>query len=200
MNQKNLEELILQSLEHEIGGTKIYDMALQCVNNKDLKKEWQKYLAETHTHVSKLRDVCAAMSIDPDRETPGRKVVRKVGQALEEAMRMALSEGDRKAAEIVAAECVVLAETKDHLDWELLGKCAEKMDGSDGAKALRLATDEVEDQEDQHLYHSRGFCRELWIQSLGMKAILPPMEEQQHVKTAVGAARAEKAADREREH
>ena len=199
MNQPKVEELILQSLEHEMGGTKIYDVALQCANNKDLKEEWQKYLAETHNHVSKLRDVCEALSIDPDRETPGRKVVRKVGQALQEAMQMALSGGDRKAAEIVAAECVVLAETKDHLDWELLSKCAEQLDGSAGAEVLRSAADEVEDQEDRHLYHTRGFCRELWIQSLGMKASLPPMEEQQNVKTAVGAARAEKAADRERE-
>jgi hypothetical protein len=91
-----------------------------------------------------------------------------------------------------------LAETKDHLDWELLGRCAEQLDGTPGGEALRSATEEVEDQEDEHLYHTRGFCRELWIKSLGMKAILPPPEERQQVKTAIGAARAEKAADRER--
>jgi hypothetical protein len=50
-----------------------------------------------------------------------------------------------------------------------------------------------EDQEDEHLYHSRGWCRELWIDSLGMKAVLPPPEEKRHVKTAIGAARAEHA-------
>jgi hypothetical protein len=32
-----------------------------------------------------------------------------------------------------------------------------------------------------------------------MKALLPPPEEVRQVKTAIGAARAEKAADRERE-
>jgi hypothetical protein len=198
MNQHTVEQLLLQSLEHEMGGTKIYDIALQCAVNKDLKEEWRKYSSETENHVSKLKEVCQALSIDPDRETPGRKVVRKVGQALQEAMQIALAEGDRKAAEIVAAECVVLAETKDHLDWELLAECAEHLDGSAGA-TLRSAVDEGEDQEDQHLYHTRGFCRELWIQSLGMKAVLPPLEEQQNVKTAVGAARAEKASERERE-
>jgi hypothetical protein len=31
-----------------------------------------------------------------------------------------------------------------------------------------------------------------------MKAVLPPPEERQHVKTAIGAARAEKAADAKR--
>ena len=63
----------------------------------------------------------------------------------------------------------------------------------DGVKALKEAYEEVEDQEDEHLYHSKGWCRELWIQALGMKAVLPPPEERKHVKTAIGAARAEQA-------
>jgi hypothetical protein len=56
----------------------------------------------------------------------------------------------------------------------------------------------VEDDEDEHLYHSKGWCRELWLQSLGVKAILPPPEEREHVTTAIGAARAEQASERSR--
>lgn len=51
------------------------------------------------------------------RETPGRQVVRRVGESLEEAMQMALTAGEPSAAELVACECVFPAETKDHLDW-----------------------------------------------------------------------------------
>ena len=102
-----------------------------------------------------------------------------------------------EAAELVACECIVLAETKDHLDWELIGKCAEKLRGETG-KVLKNAYEEIEDQEDEHLYHSKGWCRELWIQSLGMKAVLPPPEERKEVKTAIGAARAAQAADKRR--
>jgi rubrerythrin len=197
MKKEQMEELVLQSLEHELGGTKVYEKALECVINEDLKHEWEKYLDETRTHADKLREICTSMAIDPERQTPGRAVVRHIGRALVQAMTMALSEGNGKAAELVASECVVLAETKDHLDWELLAKCAQALDGS-GAE-LRATTQTVEDQEDRHLYHSRGFCRELWIASLGMKAVLPPPEEVRQVKTATEAARAEKAADRERE-
>ena len=103
--------------------------------------------------------------------------------------------GNPAAAQIVAAECVVLAETKDHLDWELLGKCADKLQG-DQANALREACEEVEEEEDEHLYHTKGWCRELWIEALGMKAVLPPPEEARDVKTAIGAARAEQSAPR----
>jgi hypothetical protein len=49
----------------------------------------------------------------------------------------------------------------------------------------------VEDQEDEHLYHTRGWARELWMEALGLKAVLPPPEERKDVKTAIGAARAQ---------
>ena len=35
--------------------------------------------------------------------------------------------------------------------------------------------------------------RELWIESLGMPAVIPPPEEEKEVKTAIGAARAKQA-------
>jgi hypothetical protein len=91
-----------------------------------------------------------------------------------------------------------LAETKDHLDWELIGKCADKLLKGETAKMLKIAYEEIEDQEDEHLYHSKGWCRELWIESLGMKAVLPPPEEEKQVKTAIGAARAEQSAEKSR--
>jgi rubrerythrin len=197
IKMKQVEELVLQSLEHEMGGVEVYATALKCVQNDDLKKEWQRYLAETRKHVETMRALCKTLGLNPDRETPGRQVVRHNGKALVDAMKMAKAAGDPAAAEIVAAECVVLAESKDHLDWQLIGKCAEYLDGAKG-EALQAAYDEIEDQEDEHLYHSRGWCRELWLQSLGLNALLPPPEEKRKVKTAIGAARAEAAAETER--
>lgn len=195
MNRQKFEELVLQSLEHEIGGVAIYTTALDCAANSNLKAEWAEYLAQTKKHVAILESVCGKLGLNPQRDSPGRGVVRHVGKALVEAMKMAQKSGDAAAAEIVACECVVLAETKDHADWQLLGKCAEQLEGQ-AADALKQAYSEVEDQEDEHLYHTRGWCRELWIQSLGLPAVLPPPEEQQHATTAIGAARAEQMGDK----
>ena len=172
MKTKQVEELVLQSLEHEMGGVEVYTAALGCAVNKALKKEWQEYLEQTKTHVTALQTVCQSLDIEPTRETPGREVVRGLGRALVDAMKKAKAAGDPAAAELVASECVVLAETKDHLDWELLGKCAEHL-GAAQAKSLKERRDQIEDQEDEHLYHTKGWCRELWIQSLGLKAVLP---------------------------
>ena len=197
MKPDQLNELLLQALEHEMGGVKVYETALQCAVNEDLRGEWQEYLDQTRRHVEILQNVCSARELDPTRETPGRKIVRHSGAALVEAMKKAVSAGNPDAAQIVACECVVLAETKDHANWELIGKCAKKLKGPQG-KAVAEAYEEVEEQEDEHLYHSKGWCRELWLESLGLKAVLPPPEEKKHVKTAIGAARAEQASAKSR--
>ena len=190
METKQLKELLVQSLEHERGGVKVYQTALKCAVNEDLKEEWEKYLEQTEHHVEVLQDVFSQMQLDPEEQSPGRKIVHDMGMALVSAMETALGAGDSAAAQIVACECVVIAETKDHMDWELIGEASKKLTGAD-AKALKEAYQEVEDQEDEHLYHTKGWCRELWMESLGMKAVLPPPEERKHVKTAIGAARAE---------
>lgn len=197
MERIQFQDLLLQSLEHEMGGVKVYETALQCVVNSDLREEWEKYLEQTKHHVEVLTDVCTELGLDPEGDSPGRPIVRSLGEALVQAMTTARKGGNPEAAQIVAAECIVLAETKDHLDWELIGKCAEKLKG-DEAKTVRAAYDEIEDEEDEHLYHTKGWCRELWIDGLGMKAILPPPEEEKDVKTAIGAARAEQAAPKSR--
>jgi rubrerythrin len=192
MNNQQLNELLYQALETELGGVQVYTTALRCAQNDELKEEWEKYLEQTRNHVQIVQNVMDELGLDPEKETPGRKVVRHTGESLVKAMEMALQEGKPEEAQVVAAECIVLAETKDHLNWQLIGESAKKAN-ADTAKVLKAAHDEVEDQEDEHLYHTQGWARELWIESLGMKAVLPPPEEEKKVKTAIGAARAQHA-------
>ena len=188
MNEAKLTELLLQSLEQEQGGVKVYTAALQCAQRDDLRKEWGEYLEQTRRHVQALEEVCRKLRIDPRQETPGRKIVRDLGAALVQAIEQARAAGDPAAAQIVACECIVLAETKDHQDWQLLGKCALAAAGAQ-AEAIDAAYIAIEDQEDEHLYHTRGWCRELWLEALGLKAVLPPPEERRKVQSEVSAAK-----------
>jgi hypothetical protein len=189
-----LEELVLQGLETELGGVEVYRMALKCVVNDTLKEEWTEYLAQTEEHVQIMADLIASLGLDPNKVTPGRDVVRHIGESLVAAMGMALSlgNGPSPSTQLVAAECVVSAETKDHLNWELIGFAIESTQG-DLRRALKEAHDRVEEQEDEHLYHTKGWSRELWLESMGIPAVLPPPEEERDVKTAIGAARAKMA-------
>jgi hypothetical protein len=192
MNQEQLHELLYQAFETEVGGVEVYKTALRCAQNDELKEEWQEYFEQTQNHERIMREVLEAFGLDPSHDTPGRQVVRHIGKSLVQAMEMAQKAGDAEAAQVVAAECVVLAETKDHLNWELMGEAVSKLSGEE-KKALKDAHDEVEDEEDEHLYHTTGWTRELWLEGLGLPAVLPPPEEEKDVKTAIGAARAKES-------
>ncbi len=192
MKEDQVHELLYQALETEIGGVEVYEAAIRCAVNDDLREEWQKYLEETQNHVRIVNKMFDDLGLDKEKETPGRAVVRFKGQALVKSMEMAAEKGDPAGAQLVAAEAVVDAETKDHANWELMGRVAEKATG-DVKTVLQEAYEQVEEEEDEHLYHTMGWARELWIESLGMPAVLPPPEEQKKVSTAIGASRAEQA-------
>lgn len=186
--EKQVEDLLYQALETEMGGVEVYRMAILCVKNEKLKEEWTKYRAETERHVAVVRDIFDALGLDPEATTPGRQIVRDKAKGLLSAMQKALKDAPQ-AAELVACECVVDAETKDHANWQLIGALAEHATGATKS-ALAAAYEEVEDEEDEHLYHTKGWCRELWLAALGLPAELPPPEEQKDVKSASQAARA----------
>lgn len=192
MKTEQLHELIYQMLETERGGIQVYTTALECVINEDLKNEWEKYLEQTQNHEQIVLQLMENLDLEPEEDTPGRQVVRHIGESLVKAMQMAQQSGPPEAAELVACECIVEAETKDHLNWELLELAGRALKGEE-AQAIKEAYEEVEEEEDEHLYHTTGWCRELWIQSLGLPAVLPPPEEEKEVKTAIGAARAKAA-------
>jgi rubrerythrin len=192
MKNEQLNQLLYEALETEQGGVKVYETAIRCAVNEALKEEWEKYHEQTQNHEQIVRKLFDTFGLDPEKDTPGRRVVRHIGESLVQAMEMALESGKPEAAQIVAAECVVQAETKDHLNWELISQVAEKTKGEEG-KALKSALEQVENEEDEHLYHTTGWTRELWIESLGLPAVIPPPEEEKDVKTAIGAARAKQS-------
>lgn len=181
-----MHALQYEALEAEKGGVLVYETALRCAINENLSAEWEKYLEQTRHHVEVLITVLAALGLNPDQERPGRTVVRHSAFSLIETMEIALVAGKPEAPQIVAAECVVQAETKDHLNWELIGMAADALSGEEQA-ALKNAYEEVEDEEDEHRYHSAGWARELHLDVLGLPAELPPPEEEQDVKSEAEA-------------
>jgi hypothetical protein len=187
LDKDQVHGLLYEALETEKGGVLVYETALRCAINDDLIEEWEEYLEQTKNHVTILINVLKKMGLNPDQDTPGRNVVRHSGQSLVKTMEIALKAGKPSAAQIVAAECVVQAETKDHMNWELLGVASESLKGAE-RDVLKNAVEEVEDEEDEHLYHTRGWARELHLQALGLRAELPPAEEKKDVTTALQAA------------
>ena len=70
-NARQIKELLYQALETEIGGLAIYETAVSCAINEDLKKEWLGYLEETRTHRRVLLTVFEQLKLDPQAKSLG---------------------------------------------------------------------------------------------------------------------------------
>ena len=112
MQLDNLNEVVLRSLEHERTGIEVYRTALRCAVTSELRDEWDQNLSRTVRNERMLAEVCDVMDIDPDEETPDRQIVRQVGSFLVSAMREALENANPETAELIACECVVVAEAR----------------------------------------------------------------------------------------
>ncbi len=172
---KPTETLLYQLLETEQGGVAIYEKALECIVDESLREEFGRYLKQTEQHVETARQVLEVFGFDPEEAHPAREMCRVFNKTLLRMMDQALAAGDPQQAQLVACGCVVEAETQDHLNWELAGELAKHTNGNPG-KLLRAAYEKVEEEEDGHLYRSRGWARELWMQALGL-ASLPLVED-----------------------
>jgi hypothetical protein len=192
MDRNHAQDLLYQALETEIGGEGVYRAALELAREEDLVKEWEEYLEQTLTHRQRLLGAFETLGLDPDAETDSRKIVRRKAEGLVEAMRMAGETLSPQGAQLVAGECVVEAETKDHLNWSLLEHIVEA-GPKQYADALREPVEETLVEEAEHRFHTEGWTRELWLAHLGFDAALPPPEEEKSVQTKIGAGRAEKA-------
>ena len=62
MNRAQLDELLLQALETERGGIAVYETAIKCAINDDLRKEWEEYLEQTRRH-EQVVTTCSRRSV-----------------------------------------------------------------------------------------------------------------------------------------
>ena len=62
MNKEQIAELMYQALETEKGGVQIYETALRCAVNEDLREEWEEYLEQTQQHVEIVEGLFETLS------------------------------------------------------------------------------------------------------------------------------------------
>ena len=184
-----LDELVLQMMETELVGEQVYRAALTCAAHPDLKKEWERRLKESQAHQDLARRLCDALGLHPDAPTAARAVVRHLGEALGQAIDLALRTADANTAQRVACDCVLRAETMRQSQWELLGQVARVATGDVG-QTLKAAHKAVEKDEGRHLHPTQSWQRELALQALGLPAVVPPPGERAFARPAQAAARA----------
>ncbi|AOK31454.1 hypothetical protein WS67_08300 [Burkholderia singularis] len=188
--QEGVRELLYQTLETALCGAAIYAAALECAGRTALRDEWTKRHAQTQVHQQVLLSVFEALGLDPMAQTRGRTAVSACCRALFEVVAYARRSKEPAMAQLIAAECVMLAEAKDRQNWALIGFAADALSGA-VAKVLKDAYASIWADEARHLYHAKGWARELWIESMGFEPMLPPPEERETAEFASAAARAQ---------
>jgi rubrerythrin len=145
-----LMDKLSEFLVVERGGVKLYQTALQIVRDPEVSEKFKEFYEQTRKHETILIRVINALGGDPEHVSGAAKLAETKAQALLKTM----LESDGMAgesAELNAIENIILAETKDHADWEMLGKIARRSDDDKIRDVLKPAVSEVEPQEDEHL-------------------------------------------------
>ncbi|NIF92096.1 hypothetical protein [Burkholderia sp. Cy-637] len=189
---RGVHELLYQAFEAELGGAQVYRAALSCVHDPALHETWERHHRQSLHHQDMLRAIFRGLGLDELIQTPGRLAVAETGKALVNVIELARRNASPADAQIIAAECVLLAETKRNLNWELIGRAAEQLSG-DAASLLREAHDAVAAQEDHRLYRTREWARGMWLAAMGFPAVLPPPETGRDGAPAADAAQAARA-------
>jgi hypothetical protein len=105
---------------------------------------------------------------NPKTQSDTAKIAAEKAQALMRTMgRRELS---KEQNQLNAIENIVLAETKDHGDWELLAKIARQTTDKQLREVLEPAVKTVEQEEDEHLNWTRKKLSELQMESLTQEA------------------------------
>lgn len=182
MDERQVSELVLQSLEQKKCGIPVIEAALKCTVNKELRAELEAHLRKTVCAADFLEDACFSLGMDPDRATAGRALIREISIALIDAMQRASITGASSAAQLVACECLALFENKERLCRILLAQCAQHSGGEKG-KVMQEVCVEMGHEETGHFFRFRNWSRELWMEALGLYAILPPPVAVEYQKT-----------------
>src|SRR4051812_3276616 len=150
MEQQVLLDKLSEFLMVEQGGLQLYRVAAERCTLPALKEHYQEFGEQTARHRLAHAQLIQALGGEPDYVSPTARLAQVKATKLIESASIV----DGLAPEELMAndlENVLLAETKCHLDWELMSRLAEQVTDAKFQGALQQAVQEVETQEDQHV-------------------------------------------------
>jgi rubrerythrin len=159
-----LMDLLSEFLAVEQGGQELYEKALELVFDSEVKTKFREFLKQTMTHQKVLTEIISKLGGNPRAQSHTAKIATQKAQGLLRTMgEPGLS---RDQNQLNAMENIVLAETKDHADWELLGKIVRQTTDARLRDVLASAAKNVEQEEDEHLNWTRKKLGELQMAAL----------------------------------
>jgi rubrerythrin len=143
-------DLLSASLAHERCGTHLYRSAAARTTVDELRERYEQFGTETLEHVRLLEELVTGAGGDPQYVSPAARATEKAAAALLESSYLLAGSVDGATAELAMLEAVMLAETKDHANWELLAQLAAHMTDTGLSDQFEAVTTRVLAQEEEH--------------------------------------------------
>jgi hypothetical protein len=140
-----LRDFLSEMLAVEKGGVKLYERALSDLEHSELEEKLTEFLKQTHRHVELCTSMLEAACGNPDYMSPGAQAADHKANGLTTA------EVPPKMMDQNNIENLVLAETKDHWNWEMLASIAPKIGDTELKRMATKAVSEVRRQEKTHV-------------------------------------------------
>jgi rubrerythrin len=144
-NSQWLKDFLSEMLAVERGGVKLYEKALSELSHEDLRDHLEEFLDETMRHVELCEEMVDAAGGDPDEMSPGAEAAQAKAEGL---LSVQVPE---QLADLNNIENLVLAETKDHWDWEMLSETVKLIKDRELKAVITAAVREAGKQERDHL-------------------------------------------------
>jgi rubrerythrin len=140
-----LKDFLSEMLAVEKGGVKLYEKALRELEHTELEQKLSDFLRQTERHVELCTEMLEAAAGDPNYQGPGAEAADHKAEGL------LSTQVPAELTDLNNIENLVLAETKDHWDWDMLASVAPKIAEPELKRMASKAIREVRKQEQAHL-------------------------------------------------
>ncbi len=154
-----LKDFLSEMLAVEMGGVKLYEKALNELEHSELEEKLAEFLRQTERHVELCTEMLEAAGSDASYKSPGAEAAEQKADGLLSV------EVPAKLTDLNNIENLVLAETKDHWDWEMLASIAPKIGDPELKNMASKAVREVRKQEQAHLNWNEQTLNKLAMES-----------------------------------
>jgi len=161
-----IRNFLSEMLAVEKGGVKLYEKALGELEHSELEDKLSEFLRQTHRHAELCTSMLEAVGGDRNYQSPGAKAADHKAEGL------ISTQVPAEILDLNNIENLVLAETKDHWNWEMLASIAPKIGDPELKRAAMKAVSEVRRQEKTHVDWN-----EKTLSRLAMESAMRPAAE-----------------------
>ena len=173
-----LKDFLSEMLAVEKGGIKLYEKALGELEHDEFEDKLNEFLDQTHRHVELCSQMLEMACGDSEYISPGAEAADHKAEGL------LSTEVPPHLVELNNMENLVLAETKDHWNWEMLGSVVRLIPDEELKHAAMKAVNEVRKQEVSHVKWNEQILSKLAKEL----ATSPVDEESEEVESADASA------------